>query len=54
MSSSGYISQSDYRLHFGIGQHEMVESIEIRWPNGNTKILSNIKANQVLNISETE
>jgi hypothetical protein len=54
MSSSGYISQSDYRLHFGIGEHKIVESIEIRWPSGKTKILSNIKANQILKINEIE
>ncbi len=51
-SSSGYLSQSDYRAHFGLGQNTNVEKLEIRWPNGTVQILENIDANQVLTITE--
>ncbi len=33
-SGRGYISQSDLRVHFGLGRAERVERLEIRWPNG--------------------
>lgn len=52
ISSSGYLSQSDYRAHFGLGQNEIVETIEIRWPTGATQVLEQVKANQALTITE--
>ncbi|MBD3275124.1 MAG: hypothetical protein GF372_07425 [Candidatus Marinimicrobia bacterium] len=52
MSSSGYLSQSDERLHYGVGDAETIDSIEILWPTGQSQTLENVKANQVLTISE--
>ncbi|HJU64054.1 MAG TPA: CRTAC1 family protein, partial [Gemmatimonadaceae bacterium] len=34
ITSTGYGSQSDSRLHFGLGSAERVEEVEVRWPNG--------------------
>ena len=53
-SSSGYLSQSDPRAHFGLGQHEKVDRIEVRWPSGRVSTLENVKVNQVLTITEPE
>lgn len=53
-SSSGYLSQNDPRLHFGLGDNEMVESIEVIWPSGKVQVLENIKAGQFLTIKESE
>ena len=33
-SGSSYISNSDMRVHFGLGKADKIEWIEIRWPNG--------------------
>jgi hypothetical protein len=33
-SGGSYISQSDFRLHFGLGSAEKIESLEVRWPSG--------------------
>lgn len=33
-SGRGYISQSDLRVHFGLGSSARVEKLEIVWPNG--------------------
>ena len=33
-SGGSYLSQSDLRLHFGLGASEVVERIEVRWPDG--------------------
>jgi hypothetical protein len=51
-SASGYLSQNDPRLHFGLGDHEMVNKIEVRWPSGKSQVLENIQAGQVLKITE--
>lgn len=52
VSSSGYLSQSDYRLHFGLGNHNLVDKIEIRWPSGKLQTLHDVKVNQILDVIE--
>ena len=32
--SFGYLSSSDPRAHFGLGDADRVERIEVRWPGG--------------------
>jgi hypothetical protein len=51
-SGGGYFSQSDLRVHFGIGKAEKVDSLEIRWPSGQIDTFKNVKANQVLYVKE--
>ena len=51
-STSGYLSQGDPRMHFGLDKNEMVDKIEIRWPSGKTQVLVNIKPNQILTVTE--
>ena len=51
-SGSGYISQSDFRLHFGLGPTTSVDSLEIRWPSGAVQRLQNIRANRVVEVRE--
>jgi len=53
-SACGYLSQSDPRIHFGLGQESIVEKIEIIWPSGEVQILENVEANKVLKITEGE
>ena len=36
-SGDGYISQSDLRLHFGLGKSEKAKKLIIRWPAGSSK-----------------
>jgi enediyne biosynthesis protein E4 len=50
--SSGFMSSSDRRLHFGLGGDTGVRSIEIRWPSGKTQTLENVKVDRVLRIVE--
>ena len=51
-SGGSYLSQSDLRLHFGLGQQRDIESIEIRWPGGRIERLGPLKADQFLMIRE--
>jgi enediyne biosynthesis protein E4 len=51
-SGGSYISQSDFRLHFGLGEATKVDTLQIRWPSGTIQNLVNIPANQILTIKE--
>ena len=53
-SSASYLSANDSRLHFGLGSHESVARVEVRWPSGATQTLEGIASNQVLVIHESE
>jgi hypothetical protein len=48
------MSQSDLRLHFGLGDAKVIDEIEIRWPTIPQKIdkFAKIEANQILTIKE--
>ena len=51
-SGSGYISQSDLRLHFGLGAAKKADTIVIRWPGGLVETLKNLAANQYYTVHE--
>jgi hypothetical protein len=51
-STTGYLSQNDPRIHFGLGGSTLIEKIEIQWPSGKVQKLENISANQILDIKE--
>ncbi len=51
-STTGYLSQNDPRIHFGLSKNAMIEQIEIKWPSGKVQVLNNIKANQILTVKE--
>ena len=53
-SGGGYFSQSDLRVHFGIGKAEKVDLLEIKWPSGAVDTLKDIKPNQVIYVKEGE
>ncbi len=46
-SGGSYLSQSDLRVHFGLGAAEAAD-LEIHWPSGVIDKLMGVKANQVL------
>jgi hypothetical protein len=51
-SGGSYISQSDLRLHFGLGDAVHVERICIEWPSGIREAFQDLKANQLVVIEE--
>ena len=51
-SGGSYISQSELRLHFGLGPVEVVDLVEVKWPSGLVDRVTNIETNQGLWIKE--
>jgi hypothetical protein len=51
-SGGGYFSQSDLRVHFGLGKAEKADLLEIRWPSGAVDTLKDVKANQLVFVKE--
>jgi hypothetical protein len=51
-TAGSYLSSSDKRLHFGLGQDSVVKSVEIQWPSGIRQTLQNIRGDQILQVDE--
>jgi hypothetical protein len=52
-SGTSVMSQSDLRLHFGLGKVETVDLIEVKWPTTQkVEKFTQIKANQIITIRE--
>jgi len=51
-SGGSYLSQNDMRLHFGLGSATHADSITVRWPSGQTTVLKDVPADQILTIRE--
>jgi len=50
-SGGSYISQSDLRVHFGLGAAAAAD-LEVRWPSGIVDRLRNVAANRVITLVE--
>jgi hypothetical protein len=52
-SGTSVMSQSDLRLHFGLGKAGTVDLIEVKWPTTQkTEKFTRVKANQIITIRE--
>lgn len=47
-----YQSAQDPRLHFGLGQQNKIDLLEIRWPSGSVTKLANIASDQIIAVEE--
>ena len=52
LSQSSYYSHNDLRLHFGIGQYEAADRVEVRWPNGGVTVQPRVPAGRVVIVRE--
>jgi hypothetical protein len=50
----GYSSSSDKRVHFGLGKATVADKIELSWPTGIKQVLTNVKADQILTVVESQ
>ncbi|HAS17496.1 MAG TPA: hypothetical protein DCR39_06340 [Nitrospiraceae bacterium] len=51
-AGSGYLSQNDTRLHFGMDEVEKADKILIQWPSGITQLIKDVAANQFITVTE--
>lgn len=49
---SGFLSQGDPRVHFGLGQTSTIDQIQIKWPSGTVQTLTGVQADQFLKVTE--
>jgi len=52
MPTRGFQSSISHRLHFGLGSNSFVDSILVRWPNGDFQKVEKIASNQLLTIEQ--
>jgi hypothetical protein len=51
-AGSSYLAESDLRVHFGLGEAQGADRLEVRWPSGSVDTIENIQANQILTLLE--
>ncbi len=39
-------------IHFGVGNKESIDKLEVRWPDGTFSVLKNVKTNQIIDIQK--
>ena len=49
-AGSSYLSSEDPRVHFGLGPAKRVRLLTVRYPNGTTVELHNVRADRYLRI----
>lgn len=52
VAGRGYQSDFGRRLHFGLGNNNAIDKLEIKWPSGQSQLLKNITGNQFILIRE--
>lgn len=53
-AGESYGIANSFTQHFGLGLHEEIDSLVLRWPSGNVETFANPAINQFLNIKEGE
>jgi hypothetical protein len=47
-----YMSASDPRIHFGLGNETKIATLEITWPSGQFDKLTNVPIDQIITVRE--
>jgi len=50
-SGTGYLSQDDLRLHFGLGDAIAAQELTVRWPNGDEETFHNVAGGRQVSIT---
>ena len=51
---SGFASQSQRPLHFGLGKNPVLHRVEIRWPSGKTQTIEDLQKNRLHTVIEPD
>ena len=51
-SGGSYLSQSDLRLHFGLGDAAKIDKVEVRWPDGITQSFEGVAADRFYRLKQ--
>jgi enediyne biosynthesis protein E4 len=52
VAGSGYLSQDDDRVHFGLGSAAMLDKVVVRWPSGTVQTVDKAAVDRVITIEE--
>jgi len=52
VAGSGYLSQDDGRLHFGLGSATTIDKLTIYWPSGREQVVENPAIDRVITAEE--
>jgi len=52
-SAGSYLSGSDLRLYFGLGGETKIKKLDIQWPSGKKQTLTDVAADQLLSLDES-
>ena len=52
VAASGYLSQNDGRLHFGLGTAATVDKIVVHWPSGREQTIENAGIDRIITVEE--
>ncbi len=52
ISGGSYLSQSDLRVHFGLGTHSRADKTEVIWPNGKKETFADLAADHIYVVKE--
>ncbi len=53
-ADGSYLSSSDPRVHFGLGDETVARTVTIRWPGGRIQTLKAVRADRILSVEEGE
>ena len=50
----GYLSANEPRVHFGLGHHETIDRLSVRWPSGRVQRFENLPVDRLYTITEPD
>jgi hypothetical protein len=53
-AGSSYLSQNDLRLHFGFGQKNVIDTVEVSWPSGKKDVIKDLPTDFIYTLVEGE
>ena len=52
LSGGSYLSQNHLRIHFGLGNHDRVDQVEVMWPDGKKETLTGLAVDRFYVVRE--